>query len=355
MWTSIILLKRELESIKFYIDGIRKTNETLGYDTECILPAEFKQKIDDLKEYYSGFHRKPFDYKVIIISLYGAFEHFIEELTQNYISYLNKRIPSYSQLPEKIRNNHFDLSAELIGNLKYPKYQNLISKEQIVKNLNSCVEQRVSYKLNKEAYIHHTANFRHDNINEFFSKVGIDGASSKTKKVSLFLEYLERVFPNEDIPGKSDVLVFEKINDIAFRRNEISHGAQIGDLLALPNLLEYIEYIDYYSQALYQVVIQNLFSIEVQYNSKLLGNPINVYGNRIICINSNSNRITLDDYIIAESGEKYYCSKIENLRVQNNDVRSIPARTAVDLGIAVGFNPKMNYNYYLVKGTLDYF
>lgn len=114
--------------------------------------------------------RKNIDYSASVILLYGALERYIEDVAVEYLRYLSSFVNVYQELPDKIKNNHLQKSLDLINSLKLEKYEHL-NQEEIIKNLYLCQSSESSYQLNFEAYTQHTANFRNENINLFFSGV----------------------------------------------------------------------------------------------------------------------------------------------------------------------------------------
>lgn len=349
MLTSIYVLKKNLREIGDYIVGIEAYNRLISYNIKKKKLSDSEKAILDFKNYNSNLNKKLFDYKTIIISLYGALEYFIEGLIKEYLDYLCQVVKEYKDLPQKIQDNHFELSADLIKNLKLQKYQNILSKESIIINLNSCINGS-NYKLNTEAYTYHSSNFRHDSINDFFSKVGIEGISNKTKEVQSFEQYLVQQFPGIPISQIPDTKVFEKITDLANRRNEISHGNQ-SEILSNMILIEYICFIENYCDALNQIIFELILPFEIEDKAIPLM-PINIFNNRIICVNLKNKSIKVNDMLIAKTNDtkhKYLYGKIKQLQVNNVSVDSIDSQQSIDVGIETDFNIKQNQEFYYIS------
>ena len=62
-----------------------------------------------------GKSKKIFEYKAIIISLYGIIEKYIGIWIQEHIDTLPNIIKNYNDLPSTLRKNNFDLSIKLIS------------------------------------------------------------------------------------------------------------------------------------------------------------------------------------------------------------------------------------------------
>lgn len=161
-------LKKFIENSQFQkkmFTTFKKSKEAGVHITPPELGEQFKLFI----EHYQSFSNKQiFEYNTIIISMYGYFEAFIEELIKAYISNLSETVSDFKKMPLKIQENHSALSAILIQNLTLPKYQNITTADKIIINAHSCVVGNGNYSINLDAYTYHTSNFRQGSIDEFF-------------------------------------------------------------------------------------------------------------------------------------------------------------------------------------------
>ncbi|OME28898.1 hypothetical protein BSK63_23595 [Paenibacillus odorifer] len=252
MRSVLIEFKNGIEQISNFIESIDKHKKTISTYRKAkdknITPTELEEQIRIFVEGYESFSSKSaFDYNTIVVSLYGYFERFIEDLIKAYISSLKSFVKNFNEMPEKIRMNHSDLSAILIQNLKLPKYQDTIKSENIVINMHSCVIGNVEFEINLDAYTYHTSNFRQGSIDEFYSKVGVENISSKILNSPNFEKYL---IENEI----SKTVAFGKISDLAERRNQVSHGAPV-QLLDPIIFIDYLNFFDVYSTCLHQILM----------------------------------------------------------------------------------------------------
>lgn len=87
-------------------------------------------------EYSKSSSKRKFDYSSAIIALYGILENYIEKFCFEYSEIIENKIPSYDFLDSKFKDNHFDLSIELIKKVsekKHLKYAN-VNKENLINN-----------------------------------------------------------------------------------------------------------------------------------------------------------------------------------------------------------------------------
>lgn len=235
-----------------------------------------------------------FEYNSIIISLYGLLESFVESLIKEYIEVLSSEIADYKDLPETIVNNHYELSAILISNLSQPKYKDVTTKEAIVFNLYGCINNGGGkYTVNVDAYTDHSANIRQSSLNEFFSKVGIKNVTSLVLQDNKFTGFLEEHGFDKQKP-------FEVLNDLAERRNRISHGSSIGVILDINELVRYVGYIKQLVFVLNKVVFEQTIPFLLKNGSGItkLDNIIDVFNDDILCLTLSGIKVKIGDVIL---------------------------------------------------------
>lgn len=123
--------KDDIASIREYIEHVRLVN--------CVAKNNRDSSEESLKAFNNHLStfgistKKIFEYKAIIISLYGILERHINIWIQEHIDRIPKLILNYDRLPEKLQKNHFDFSIKLISLIaknRFAKYESL-KKEDI--------------------------------------------------------------------------------------------------------------------------------------------------------------------------------------------------------------------------------
>lgn len=324
---------------KFLVDYRRLMEES----TE-ISPEILKENSEKLVWKFNGFtNKKVFEYNTVIISLYGYFENFLETLIQAYIINLQVFIKEFEDMPDVIKSNHTTLSAQLIQNLKLPKYMDITTEDEIVENMASCMK-KATFKIKTLAYTYHTSNFRSNSINEFFSKVGIENVSAQILKCYRFKKYLDE---NEI----DNSIAFEVLDDLARRRNEIAHGS-VSTILQKGLLKSYVEYMDLYCEALIEVLNKSIYQVRLEKEAGLknLQKPLHVYNNSIICFSLNNVSLQKGDIIVASdsNGEIRGFGEITSIKVDTEFKEDIHTKDELDVGLQVSFYAKPTFNYHLV-------
>ncbi|MBD7912058.1 MAE_28990/MAE_18760 family HEPN-like nuclease [Clostridium cibarium] len=358
-----------IEAIK-KIDGLRKYIE-LSEKMKIFddIEVELFDKIDkyqelkelkelhNLKEFVGSLQKlktkKMYDYNLIIVTMYGILENYVEESIKEYLSILNNTIMEYNRLPNKITENHIIFCANL---LKYidtmSKYEH-IKKSDVIKNLNSCLSDK-KYTLNLDAFIHHTSNFRYESINEIYNNVGIQGILNEVKNNSKFIEYnmRELSIEKEDIADINNKTLFFKLEDLAERRNQIAHGIISDNLLSLLLMSDCLNYVDILIKSINEILDKKIVEYEFEYaNKEKLNEPIKIIDNRIICLEVNYQRLKVGNKIFAynKNNNNIKCGRIISMKIGEKDIVETPLIDEIKVGVMVDFRAKDNYEYYFVK------
>jgi len=337
---------KDINNIREYIKHIELINnigETYDTSTELI--------IKPFIEHLHGFRteKKLFEYKAIVISLYGILEKYIEIWIKEHVNRLSYLIPDYRKLPEKVNKSHFDLSIKLIALIsenRYVKYEKL-SKENILTTLSSCITQPLDFKFNSDAFSPMSGNLKHIKIVESFKPLDID-LRLKLKKNENFSIYLKSLF-GKNIEHKTSESLYFNIDDLVRRRNDIAHGTNIDDTLDLSSIIEYIEFLEKYGIAISEILCEK----EIEYESFFFYKKINVIKGifqrgSILGFEMENNLIKKGDFIIIKTSDNRFIKK-EILEIEVNkvsyDVLTITDK--IDVGINLGGGITANQQFFI--------
>lgn len=315
------------------------------------IPIQYpdEQSAKQLKSFLSIPQKRSYDYSLIIITLYGVFESFVEKIVCAYLSALKTQIRNYSQLPEPIRKNHTILSTKLMGtnSAKYGE----VKDSDIIANLNSCLNQNENeYQLNLNAFRQHSSNFRTDSIRDFFKTIGVDNVDQLIAKDPGLTKFIRSSMGEADIVTELPVSkYFEIIEDLVERRNVVAHGSNVDDLLSLDILDEYAEYVFLLMRAIYSSSLQEYYSVMITAGvAKNMGHAIQVYDNRIVCLNSANTLIKIGQVLIGKNNRGHlHWGNIESIQIDGINVDEVTPEQAENIGMAVSFSAKRAYTYYL--------
>ncbi|MEP6580252.1 MAE_28990/MAE_18760 family HEPN-like nuclease, partial [Microcoleus vaginatus GB2-A3] len=175
---SLERFQTEVNQIREYLKHIQYVNTVVGHAVLEEENQEIKALLNTLKEHDRSFRtaKRVFEYKAAIISLYGLLEQYVETWIKEYLDSLSRLVPEYNQIDKKIRNNHFELSLQLINILitrENVKYQHL-TKEEVLRKLNHCLCTLTDYEINTEAFVLSCGNLKHNKIVDLFKLLNVD-------------------------------------------------------------------------------------------------------------------------------------------------------------------------------------
>lgn len=347
-------LEYEKKSQLYFRKGVKK------YSGDTAFEVEFRVFVNEVIE-RSLLRSKVYSYQNAIISLYGYLERFIEDSVVEYLKSISNVCPEYKSLPSSVRKNHLGLSLDLINKIQKIKgwstEERKISLGKAVNNMNVCLQEESRFNINYEAFVNHTSNFRYDTILEVFSKVGIKGISNRCLKDINFINILSR---KHSIEGSSKHKVFvsvlmRELDDLAQRRNEISHGVRIDDIESIDMTISRINLIKAFAQAIDRVIMSDLeqYIFSVSPNIALgkadkIFTNLKVIGFTQVNLTGYSNvapKISEGDFVFAandNSSEKNISGRIISLRRDNIPVEHMVLPCDKPISIGVNFDVSAN-------------
>ena len=236
-----------------------------------------------------------------------------------------------------------------MNKVEQPKYNGPLRKEDIIKNLHTCLNTVNDYELNKDAFSQHSANFRLQVIDETFSQVGIKQISTKILKIKSFKEYIaSKLGVSEDRKLKVNES-FQILNELAELRNFVAHGVS-SSIIQNNILLDYLVFFRKYTSSLVEVLNNNLLHFEIEENSIELGEITDVFRDgEIICLNTKNTSINIGDKIIGKNEHNIIKTTIKGIKFNDVDIERIDSNENYEIGINVEDKIKRNYKIYLVK------
>lgn len=287
---------------------------------------------------------KQFNFNSYIISIYGAYENFIEQVLSEYLRKLSSSVSNFSQLPLDIRENNLVKTMDIIKKLEYPKYKHLKSNnliEILHKNMNDN-----SPMLNIEAFKSHSANFKIGVVDSYFSSVGINNLSKAITFYSPLKEYLDIEYT--DYSTLKNSIVFSKIDEICNTRNFIAHGVRSVQLLGESVLNEHIDFFILFAKSLVEMLNDHYLDFIFSLQSQTF-KPIHVFNKDIICFNTQGVSLNNKTNILVkrDNGQhpKHFNLNILEIRKDNITVNEINESTGIDISIKVNgeVNKKVNF------------
>lgn len=327
------------------------------YDSEARLLDGFKEPsvskeellIEELSKILKSFRlsKLQFNYNSLIISLYGAFERFVENSLISFIENINTLISDYSNLPDTISKNHFEFSLTLLNKISQSRYNGPLNKEVVIKNLHTCINTTDTYILNKEAFTQHTANFRTGVVEESFAHIGIQNIGRKILNEEGFRNYIIGKF---GLPIDSDLNSnesFQVLNDLADYRNWVAHGVS-SSIVGNDIIGDYLEFFEIYSYSLIEVLKNELLYFELIEKAKPFGDITDVFKDgEIVCFYTNNIPFSKGDYLIGKNETTIIKSTILDIQLDGNTIESISGDKNYEIGVRLNKKVKKNFKLYL--------
>ena len=338
--------KKEINEISEYFRHIEYISNVITLDKCEGLPL-----LQQLQEHHIKFRasRKKFEYKASIISLYGLLERYIEIWIHEYLGSLCKLIDSYRRLDKKLQDNHFDLSLKLIAIItgrENAKYQHL-SKEIILNKLHKCISNSGSYSINPEAFTISSGNLKHKRIVSLFETINISlNSELKINKTLQLYFQSERQISN--IANLSTENLFNTIDDLVERRNQIAHGSDISDILDISALEPYLRFLEKYCQAVFEILDKEIIKQESIYKLEKITRVIKVINNSILAFEIENKTIRVGDRLIIETVDgDFYRTSVLSIQLDNESYSEIEITDKRQIGVKVDCRIRQNQSFYI--------
>ena len=356
MHSAWIQFSKDINQLIAYIDFLSESERIFKFklSEEGPVSSRLNEKMVAIRSSLNNLRsKKVLEYNLCIVTLYGILERYIEDICIQYLELVASHVSHYSKLPVKIKNNHVNLTSSVMQKLGYPKYKN-VALETLVKNLNDCINDD-QCSLNAIVFADHTANFRHSVVIQMFNRLNIDELSSKLKQSPLIHDYLELNYGTDnDNVRLRDTTVFGIIDQLADRRNDVSHGVDNGEpILSLSNIRDYVDFVKIYGESILDVLAAEELSYLLENNFSEVS-TIAVFNNIILCIKLEDNSISIGDEIVVQTpDERLYKSTVNNIqinKVDKDDITAAPGE-AIDIALLLDRKVKDNYKFYLKKNS----
>ncbi|HLP52292.1 MAG TPA: MAE_28990/MAE_18760 family HEPN-like nuclease [Chitinophagales bacterium] len=341
--------EKELKSIRQYLNHIRFINGLAEFKSSPEDRAEVLLLTSQIEEHFKDFRnsKKIFEYKALIISLYGLLEGYINLAVKDYINYLSSVAQDYNSLGPKFIEQHFDLSIKLITTITskdYAKFSHL-NKNDVLKNVNDCITTPESFSINTDAFILSAGNLKHTKIAEVFLPLSISINDGFNKSES-FRAFVGRDFSHTD----SDVTFF-RINDLVDRRNKIAHGTDIiDDILDVSTLTPYIDFLEQYCKTIHWILCEDLVKYESENKYFKIESVLQVWGGAIVGVELENYCLSVGEFLIIKTQEdRYFKKKITSIQVDGHSYDSLQVMDKTKVAIKVDSGLKDNQIFFLLN------
>jgi hypothetical protein len=349
---SLETFKKEVNQIREYLKHIKYVNDVAAYNVLETDNEQIKKLLNTLNYHHRSFRtdKRIFEYKASIISLYGLIEKYIEIWIKEYLDSLSNVVPEYNKIDQKIRDNHFELSLKLINTItsrETAKYQHF-TKEEVLKKLNDCIVNPTKYQINTDAFVLLSGNLKHNKIVELFNKLNLDLNDELLKNEELKNE----IGLNQNTISRIEKdILYNKINDLVERRNQIAHGSEeVDDILSISELEPYIQFLEKYCQAIFQTLFEQVIKNESIHTFQKVENVIKIFGNKVLAFAIENYTIKVGDMLIIQTKEgRFYKKPILTIELNNQREPEFTITEKTKIAVSVDYKIKDNHTFYIIK------
>jgi hypothetical protein len=225
----------------------------------------------------SRLHR--LGYQVAIVFGYASFERYVRDLIMLIARVMSSVCTTYGDLPEGVRDNHLRLTLKVASIATERSTYDLPTVASMLSRLLACLDGTEPYVLNDEVFADHSANFRTNLVRDALRRVGVEVAEDRTtpELSALLAGELSGLYARAS----------SVIDDLAERRNDAAHGAEI-ELLDRPTLGAVVRFVRAYGDALAEDAFDHLARAVVTHKAREIGQIEHTWtnpqgGERTIC------------------------------------------------------------------------
>lgn len=295
--------------------------------------------VNDLKELSNSV----VVYNAVIISIYGSFELYIDEMLKAYIDYMKMRQFTFNDLPCKLQEKQKSKAAEFINHPgRFINYG--LSVEQVISNLKGTIIDNELSEVTEELLISHGGNLRTGQIEDLFNEFGFENLLAKIKEHRNFKQFSKECGIEGGIVNSDK---FPLLDTIVEERNKVAHGWTVENRLSLSVLLSnYIPFFRVFCEAINDLMVSKVIE-DSMHRGELLpfDSIINVWflDDTIVGINSKEFTLHVGDilYYSTPDGWNYsfQINSLMNKKKRRNYIR------AKNKDITIGCNVKIKKNY----------
>ena len=351
-----------MRNLRFYFDEykkqlaeIRTFIRSVELQKDVISELEFTEKVENktlnLSLQYSKIIKQvvesPIQYNAVIISTYGCFEQYIDNIFNEYCHALYAIIENYDKLPEKMKEKHIKKLGDFLSNPQRYKNYDLTDKQAVQNAVEAFFNPEVGLVKNKKLILAHSGNLKIDQITELANDLGIKDFENNIVSNYLFKSYfIKREVFNEEtyirLMSRKSKQLFEKLDRLVEERNNVAHGWVESRIKLSDIASEYIDYMECLAESILEALIKAICI--TQYNNEkmyLIGKPLKVIDHHIICINNKGILLHKEDYLLAVKNNKIKVLMIKSLQKDGADIEKVEEKN-IDIG--VGFEKRVDLN-----------
>ena len=348
---------KQIEQILVYLNLVESQKVVIAeFDNNKIENSTISKYVEKL----AVIQNSSVQYNALIISIYGCFEEFIDNMAETYIKNICLFTNEIKALPNKMTEKYLDRISEYLSNPKrFKRFE--LTKVKVMENFYNLFNNsgQISFNENICFLISHSGNMTNEKVIEFSKELGLNINSKSFTDKFYFNKYLKEKLQYTDsqiqifLSKKAgENTIFANLDTLVAERNKVAHGWTNDERFSYAVIRdEIITFLQVYTKTLLEIYIDNF--INYLYPDKVefvkLPRPITVFDNCILCINNENNLFEVGDWIVAIYNNQKIVLRIKTLEINKKRVDKI-LKTNIDIGI--GFEKRFDKK---IKDTMEFY
>jgi len=175
--------------------------------------------------------------------------------------------------------------------------------------------------------------------------------NEELKKNRTLTQYFENDRGITNISNIDTDILYNKINDLVERRNQIAHGSEtLDNILDISELKLYIDFLETYCQSIYEILFDELIKKESMYKFQKIEKVIEIYSKKILAFEIENYTIKVGDILIVETKEgKFFKKPIQTIELNKKPHTELIITEKTNIAICVEPDIKKNQTFYIVR------
>jgi plastocyanin len=170
------------------------------------------------------------------------------------------------------------------------------------------------------------------------------------RKNQTLIKLIEYEQQTENIANIHTDILYNRINDLVERRNEIAHGSETLNIFSLSELEPYIEFLEKYCQAIFEVLVDQFIKQKSIYKFQKIEKVVKIFNNEILAFEVADYTIKVGDTLIIETKEGQFHEKtIDSIELDNESYQELIISEKKNIAISVAFRINKNQTFYVVN------
>lgn len=192
-----------------------------------------------------------------------------------------------------------------------------------------------------------SGNLKHNKIVELFKLLNVDLNDELIKNESLKQEI---GLQPDQISRKDKDILYNKINDLVERRNQIAHGSETLDILGLSGLEPYIQFLEVYCQAIFETLFEKIIKQESIHTFQKIEKVVKIFSSKILAFEIENYTLKVGDMVIVETAEgRLYKKPILEIQLDNMTHQELTISENTNISVRVDPKIKDNQTFYIAK------